>query len=144
MNGLHVSFRVGNADYAVSAAQVLHLDSYDHATRVPGVPDYVAGLVQVRGRVVPVVDMRARFGLPPGEPTGERRVIVVQVGSRVAGLLADSAREVVQLDDSAFEPPPDVIAQQSNGFITAVATRDKRMFLLVDVPRVIGEELTHG
>lgn len=144
MNGLHVSFRVGNADYAVPAAQVLHLDSYEQATRVPGVPPYVAGLVQVRGRVVPVVDMRARFGLPPGEPTSDRRVIVVQIGARVAGLLVDSAREVVQLEESAFEAPPDLIAQQASGFITAVATRDKRMFLLIDVPRVIGEELIHG
>ena len=144
MNGLHVSFRVGNADYAVPASLVLHLDAYEQATRVPGVPAYVAGLVQVRGRVVPVVDLRARFGLPSGEATGDRRVIVVQVGSRVAGLLADSAREVVQLDENAFAPPPELIAQQANGFITAVATRDNRMFLLVDVPRVIGEELAHG
>lgn len=144
MNGLHVSFRVGNADYAVSAAQVLHLDAYEQATRVPGVPDYVAGLVQVRGRVVPVVDLRARFGLPAGEPSSDRRVIVVQIGSRVAGLLADSAREVIKLDEGAFEKPPELIAQQANGFITAVATRDNRMFLLVDVPRIIGEELIHG
>ena len=144
MNGLHVSFRVGNADYAVPAAQVLHLDAYEQATRIPGVPPYVAGLVQVRGRVVPVVDLRARFGLPAGEPTADRRVIVVQIGARVAGLLADSAREVIQLDEKAFEPPPELIAQQANGFITAVATRDNRMFLLVDVPRVIGEELSHG
>ena len=144
MNALHVSFRVGNADYAVPAEQVLHLESYEQATRVPGVPEYVAGIVQVRGRVVPVVDLRARFGLPAGEPTSDRRVIVVQIGQRVAGLLADSAREVIQLEDTAFEAPPELIARQANGFISAVATRDNRMFLLVDVPRVIGEELTHG
>ncbi len=144
MSALHVTFRVGNADYVVPAAQVLHLDVYEQATRVPGAPPYVAGLVQVRGRVVPVVDLRARFGLPATDDASGRRVIVVQVGSRVAGLLADSAREVLQLDPATFEEPPELIAHQAHGFVSAVATRDRRMFLLVDVPRVIGEELTHG
>src|SRR5512142_3491368 len=111
---LHVLFRVGDADYVISALDVVQMESFGGATRVPGTAPYVAGLVQVRGRVVPVVDLRARFGLPAAETTGDRRVIVVQVGARVAGLLADSAREVVQLDESAFEPPPELIAQQAN------------------------------
>jgi purine-binding chemotaxis protein CheW len=142
MTTLHVSFRVGTADYVLPAAQVLHLESYELATRVPGAPAYVAGLVQVRGRVVPVVDLRARFGLPPTEHTIDHRVIVVQVGARVAGLLVDSAREVLQLDATSFEKPPEMI--EGSGFVTAVATVTKRMFLLIDVPRVIGEELTHA
>jgi len=141
---LHVTFRVGAADYVMPAAQVLHLESFVTATHVPGAPPYVAGLVQVRGRVVPVVDLRARFGLPPVEHTIDHRVVVVQVGTRVAGLLVDSAREVLQLDDTSFEKPPEIIERQSAGFVTAVATVAKRLFLLIDVPRIIGEELTHG
>jgi purine-binding chemotaxis protein CheW len=144
MPELHVTFRVGAADYAMPASQVLHLETYDTATPVPGAPAYVSGIVQVRGRLVPVVDMRTRFGLPPTEPTIDRRVIVVQIGTRVAGLLVDSAREVLRIDAAAFEKPPDIIQQQSGGFVKAVATVTKRLFLLVDVPRVIGEELTHG
>ena len=162
---LHVTFRVGNATYALAAADVLHLESYDTATHVPGAPAYVAGLVQVRGRLVPVVDLRVRFGLPaiqaaPGTTTAttvgaaaadamaeamlNRRVVVVQLGTRVAGLLVDSAREVLKIEDAAFEEPPEIIAQQTAGFVKAVATIAKRMYLLVDVPRIIGEELSHG
>lgn len=141
---LHVTFRVGNADYAVPAADVLHLESFEQATHVPGVPAYVAGLVQTRGRLIPVVDLRVRFGLPPIEHSIDRRIVVVQVGTRVAGLLADSAREVVRLDEGAFENPPEILDHQTAGFVKAVATVMKRLFLLVDVPRVIGEELTHG
>jgi len=63
MTTLHVAFRVGTAEYVVPAATVLHLESFETATHVPGAPAYVAGLVQVRGRVVPVVDLRRRFGL---------------------------------------------------------------------------------
>jgi len=141
MASLHVTFRVGTADYAIPADQVLHLESFSSATHVPGAPPYVAGLVQVRGRVVPVVDLRARFGLPPIEHSLDRRVIVVQIGTRVAGLLVDSAREVMSLDAASFEKPPELIEQQASGFVTAIAAVTKRLFLIVDVPRVIGEEL---
>ncbi len=141
---LHVTFRVGTADYALRAADVLHLESFHSATHVPGAPAHVAGLVQVRGRVVPVVDLRTRFGLPPIERTIDHRVVVVQVGTRVAGLLVDSARQVLQLDETSFEKPPEIIERQGAGFVTAVATVSKQLFLLIDVPRIIGEELSNA
>ena len=141
---LHVTFRVGTADYALPASQVLHLESFERATHVPGAPPYVAGLVHVRGRVVPVVDLRSRFGLPAVPHVVDHRIVVVQIGARVAGLLVDSAREVLNIDDAAVEKPPDVIDDQTSGFVTGIATVAKRLFLLVDVPRIIGEELHHG
>jgi purine-binding chemotaxis protein CheW len=141
MSSLHVTFRVGTAEYAIPASQVLHLESFETATHVPGAPPYVAGLVQVRGRVVPVVDLRKRFGLPPTDRELAHRVVVVQLGTRVAGLLVDSAREVMQLDDASFREAPELIKQQANGFVTAIATVRDRMFLIVDVPRVIGQEV---
>jgi len=144
MTTLHVTFRVGTASYALPAAQVLHLESFEAATHVPGAPPYVAGLVQVRGRIVPVVDLRTRFGLPPIERTIDHRVVVVQVGARIAGLLVDSAREVLQLDETSFERPPGMIDHHGAGFVLAVATVARRLFLLIDVPRVIGAESAHG
>jgi len=141
---LHITFRVGTASYALPASQVLHLESFERATHVPGAPAYVAGLVHVRGRVVPVVDLRARFGLPAVPHEIDHRIVVVQVGTRVAGLLVDSAREVLNIDEAAFEKPPDVIEDQTSGFVTGIATVAKRMFLLVDLPRIVGEDLHHG
>ena len=141
---LHVTFRVGTASYALPADQVLHLESFETATHVPGAPPYVAGLVQVRGRLVPVVDLRARFGLPPIEHSLDNRVVVVQIGTRVAGLLVDSAREVVQIDEASYQKPPEIIEEQSSGFVRGVATAKQRLFLLVDVPRIIGEDPSHG
>lgn len=141
---LHVTFRVGTADYAIPAAQVLHLESFDTATPIPGSPSYVAGIVQVRGRLVPVVDLRARFGLAPIEHSIDHRVVVCQIGTRIAGLLVDSARDVIRIADDAFEKPPELVEHQAGGFIKGIATVTKRMFLLVDVPRIIGEELNHG
>src|SRR6202012_3859543 len=97
MSVLHVVFSVAGAEYVLSAEDVLQMESFEGATPVPGSLPYVAGVIQVRGRVVPVVDLRARFGLPPGESSIERRVVVGQVNDRTVGLLVDVAREVVKL-----------------------------------------------
>jgi purine-binding chemotaxis protein CheW len=98
----------------------------------------------VRGKLVPVVDLRTRFGLGPAERTLDNRVIVVKVRERVAGLLVDSAREVIKLDETSFEPPPELLDNQASGFVKAVATQAKRLLLVVDVPRLIGEETLHA
>jgi purine-binding chemotaxis protein CheW len=141
---LHVAFRVGSTEYVVSAEDVLHLESFTEATPVPGALPYVAGLVQVRGKLVPVIDLRARFGLPTLERTLDTRVIVVKVGTRVAGLLVDSARDVLRLDDTTFVPPPELVDHQATGFVKAVTTLARRVLLVVDVQRIIGEEPQHA
>ncbi|KYF60515.1 chemotaxis protein CheW [Sorangium cellulosum] len=144
MSGLHVVLKVADTEYAISAADVLHMESFSGATRVPGTRPYVGGLIQIRGRVVPVVDLRARFGLPTIEPTLDSRVIVVQSGGRTVGLLVDSAREVVNIAANELRPPPEVMTEESAGFVRAVAKLGKRLVMLVDVGKVIGEEQDHG
>jgi purine-binding chemotaxis protein CheW len=144
MNELHVVFKVGGAEYAMSAEQVLQMDSYSGATQVPGTPDYVAGIVQVRGRVVPVVDLRARFGLPAVEPSLDTRIVVGQEGTRSVALLVDSAREVLKLAPDQLEPPPRVIADEAKGFISKVARVGSRLVMVIDFQKVIGQESLHG
>jgi purine-binding chemotaxis protein CheW len=146
---LHVLFRVGDADYVISALDVVQMESFGGATRVPGTAPHVAGLIQVRGRVVPVVDLRARFGLPAAEPTLDTRVVVVRQGEREVGLLVDRAREVLQIAPEQFQPPPPVIAEQAAGFVQSVAQTNERLVLRVDYEKVIGreplvQEASHG
>lgn len=144
MSSLYVLFKVADAEYVLPAAEVLHMESFVCATRVPGAPAYVAGLVQIRRRVVPVVDLRLRFGLPAVEPTLDSRVVVVQSGERAVGLLADSAREVVNIAADQLRPPPELIAAQSAGYVTRVAQTGARLFMLIDVGKVVGEEVLNG
>lgn len=144
MSLLHVVFKVAGAEYAIPASEVLQMESFTGATPVPGAPAHVAGLVQVRGRVVPVVDARARFGLPPVQHTLDSRVVVGQLGSRTVGLLVDSAREVLKLAPDQLQPPPQLVAEQAQGFVKAVAQVGSRLVMLIDFPRVIGEEKVHG
>jgi purine-binding chemotaxis protein CheW len=144
VTSLYVLFRVGDSDYVLPAADVLQMESYEGATRVPGTAPYVVGLVQMRGRVVPVIDLRQRFGLPAIEATIDSRVVVVQHDGRTVGLLVDSAREVIHLDESALEEPPDVMTASGHRFVQSLARAGKRLVMLIDFERVVGEETIHG
>ncbi|MCP3139929.1 chemotaxis protein CheW [Pyxidicoccus xibeiensis] len=144
MSVLHVVFKVDGAEYALPAADVLQMESFTGATPVPGAPAHVAGLVQVRGRVIPVVDARTRFGLSPGQHTLDSRVVVGQLGDRTVGLLVDSAREVLKLDPAQVRPPPPLVVEGARGFVKAVAQVGPRLVMLIDFPRVIGEETPDG
>lgn len=144
MSALHVLFKVAGSEYVLPAADVLQMETFAGATPVPGTPPYVAGLVQIRGRVVPVVDLRARFGLPSAELVLDTRVVVVQQGERAVGLIVDTAREVVSIKPEMFRPPPEIIAEQAAGFVKAVAQIGGRLVMLIDCDRVIGEGKLHG
>ena len=144
MSALHVVFTVAGNHYVLAASDVLHMESFSGATVVPGAAAYVAGLVQIRGAVIPVVDVRVRFGLPTVERALENRVVVVQSGTRAVGLLVDSARDVVKLAPEQFRPPPEMVARQAAGFVKAVVQSGPRLLLLMDFHKVIGEDALHG
>lgn len=144
MSVLHVVFKVDGAEYALPASDVVQMESFTGATPVPGAPPHVAGLMQVRGRVIPVVDARKRFGLEPLERTLDSRVVVGQLGARTVGLLVDSAREVLKLDPKQVQPPPPMVVEQARGFVKAVAQVGPRLVMLIDFPRVVGEETADG
>jgi purine-binding chemotaxis protein CheW len=144
MSVLHVVFKVGGSEYALPAAEVLQMESYAGATAVPGVAGHVAGIVQVRGKVVPVVDLRLRFGLPAGERTLDSRLVVGQRGTRPVALLVDSAREVLKLEPDQIEPTPRTVSDDASGFVKGVARVGTRLVMLIDFDKVIGEDVDHG
>ncbi len=140
---LHVLFRVGDAEYVVPAADVLQMETFAGATPVPDAAPYVAGLVQLRGRVIPVIDLRARFGLPPAPRTLESRVVVVNRGARAIGLLVDSARDVLRLDADAVQPLADPLIDAGNRFVKGVVP-GSRLLMVIDLDEVVGQESAHG
>ena len=144
MKALYVLFSVGGTEYVLPAGEVIQMESYAGATPVPGAAPFVAGLVQVRGKVVPVVDLRLRFGLPPAEPSLDSRIVVVQIQERTVGLLVDSAREVIQLGFEDLESPPELIGVGGGGFISSVARAGERLVMVIDPCKVVGQEQLHG
>jgi len=145
---LYVVFKVEEGEYVLQASDVLQMESFGGATKVPGTPPYVAGLIHIRGRVVPVVDLRLRFGLPRVEPTMDSRVIVVQSGERTVGLLVDSAREIMKIPQEALHAPPEWMGGDGAGFVKSVAQverrpGEKRLVMLVNFAKIIGQEGIH-
>lgn len=138
---LHVLFKVDETLYALPASVVLQMESYTGATVVPGAPEFVAGIIQLRGRVVPVVDLRARFGLPPKERTLETRVVVGEQHDRTVALVVDSAREVVRMAPAQLKPPPRLVDDGARGFVKFVVQLGDRTVMVLDFAKVIGEEL---
>lgn len=144
MSELHVLCKIADAEYVLPAADVLQMESFTGATRVPGAAEQVAGLVQIRGRVVPVLDMRVVFGLPTISPTIDSRVVVMKRGDRTVGLLVDYAREVLKIPAGDFQPPPPVVTQQTDSLVKAVVQAGNRLLMLIDFTKVIGEEHEHA
>ncbi len=145
-DALHVVFRVGAAEYALAASQVVQMESFVGATPVPGVPSWVIGLMQVRGRVVPVLDLRARFGVAAVSDAddGDARVIIASSGDRVVGLRVDRAREVLVVPAGAIQPVPPALEHTSAGFIRAIAQVGPRLLFIVNLARILGEEPSNG
>jgi purine-binding chemotaxis protein CheW len=141
--GLFVVFRIGAAEYALSATQVLQLEPFSGVTTVPGTLRHVTGIVQVRSRIVPVIDLRLLFDLPEAETTLDTRIIVVELNERTVGLRVDSSREVARLTQDQFHATPAVVAEQSRGFVLGVARVGARLLMLLDLAKVLGEEKLH-
>jgi purine-binding chemotaxis protein CheW len=137
---LHVVFKVGKGEYLLATETVVQIESYTGATLVPGASAFVAGIVQIRGRVVPVIDMRRRFGELAAEPTLDSRIVVGQRGERLVGLLVDSSREVLKVRPGDLKPPPRLLEDEAAGFVKAVAQLGPRLLMLIDFAKVIGEE----
>lgn len=137
---LYVLFVVDGTTFALPASMVLQMETYSGATAVPGAPPWVAGIVQLRGRVIPVIDLRERFGLGKTARTIDTRVVVGEHEGRTVALVADSAREVARIMRSQLKPPPRLVDLGARGFISAVVQLGERTVMVLDFAKVIGEE----
>jgi len=137
----YLSFRLGDSHYGVSILQVKEILQYDTVTRVPSVPPSVRGVINLRGAVVPVLDLAVKFGLPPMPVTKRTCVLIVEAsleGERlVMGVLADAVKEVLDLGSDDIEPPPTFGTDVKLEFITGMAKEGKGFVLLLDLDRVI-------
>lgn len=135
--GSYVLLELAGAFYGVRSADVQQLDMVGSITPVPNAPAYVSGVVSVRGEVIPVVDLRVRFGFPPVEPGPRSRLLVVRNGGRTVALLVDTARSFAHIDDSSIEPPPRAVGNLSGRYLRGLASRDDRIILILDIAALL-------
>jgi purine-binding chemotaxis protein CheW len=133
----YILFSVAGTTYGARSRQVRHIEMVDDVTPVPNAPPHVEGVVFSRGQVVPVVNLRVRFGFERGARDIRSRLLVVEGAGRVVGLLADSAREFMTIPDNAVRPPGASLTGLSGNYIAGVATIGDRIVLIVDLDDVI-------
>ncbi|GLO61533.1 chemotaxis protein CheW [Vibrio sp. MACH09] len=135
-----VTFQLEEETYGINVMQVREVLRYSEIAPVPGAPDYVLGIINLRGNVVTVIDTRSRFGLIPGEITDNTRIIVIESERQVIGILVDSVAEVVYLRSSEIDTTPSVGTDESAKFIQGVSNRDGKLLILVDLNKLLSDE----
>jgi len=137
-----VSFHIEEEEFAIDILNIQGINRMMNITRVPNTPAFVEGIINLRGQVIPVVNLRKRLGFPPKEPDKATRIIVVEIGKRVIGFIVDSVNEVLRISSSITEPPPPMVAGIDSEYITAVGKLEDRLLILLDLEKVLsGDEL---
>lgn len=133
-----VTFFLGDEEYAVEIAGVQEIIRMTEITRVPRAPDFVEGVCNLRGRIVPVLDLRKRFGLEPVPHGRKTRIIIVKMATRTVGLLVDAVAEVLRMPRQAIDPPPDlVVAGVDSTYVRGVGKLEHRLIILLDLERIL-------
>jgi purine-binding chemotaxis protein CheW len=132
-----VSFNIGEEEFGVDILRVQEINRMTHVTRVPNAPDYVVGVINLRGKVIPIIDLRLRLGLPRKNYEKDTRIVVVEIDSKVLGFIVDSVNEVIRINKSIAEPPPPMVSGIESDFITAIGKLQDRLLILLDLHKVI-------
>ncbi|ASA54929.1 MULTISPECIES: chemotaxis protein CheW [Vibrio] len=135
-----VTFQLEEETYGINVMQVREVLRYTEIAPVPGAPDYVLGIINLRGNVVTVIDTRSRFGLIDGEVTDNTRIIVIESERQVIGILVDSVAEVVYLRTSEIDTTPSVGTDESSKFIQGVSNREGKLLILVDLNKLLNDD----
>lgn len=135
-----VTFQLAEETYGINVMQVQEVLRYSEIAPVPGAPDYVIGIINLRGNVVTVIDTRARFGLSSAEVSDSTRIVIIESDQQVIGILVDSVAEVVYLRSSDIDSAPNVGTEESARFIQGVSNRDNELLILVDLNKLLTDE----
>lgn len=135
-----VTFKLQEETYGINVMQVQEVLRYTEIAPVPGSPDYVLGIINLRGNVVTVIDTRSRFGLEPADVTDNSRIVIIEADKQVIGILVDSVAEVVYLKASEIDTAPNVGTDESARFIQGVSNREGELLILVDLNKLLSDE----
>lgn len=132
-----ITFKVGKEEFSVSIFDVQEIIRMCEITSIPNSPPFVEGVINLRGKVIPVINSRKRFGLPLIENTDASRIIVVDSDGKIVGLIVDSVTEVLQLDRSTIEPPPDIVGGVDSNYIDGVGKYDDKIIILLNLVKLL-------
>src|SRR6516162_10617556 len=132
-----VGFRIGNETYGVRIASVREIVRVPEITTVPNAPDMIEGVINLRGRIIPVMDLRKRFGNSAIQHDKKNRILVVELDNKLLGLIVNSASEVLKIPPSEIEAPGSVFADGESGYVTGVGKLRGRLIILLDIGKLL-------
>ena len=135
--GEYLSFTLGREEYGIEILKVQEIRGYEEPTRLANAPAFIKGVVNLRGNIVPIVDMRIKFNLENAEYNQFTVVIILNVAARVVGMVVDSVSDVIRLAPDHVRPAPDFSSTFDTQYITGLGTVDERMLILVDIERLM-------
>lgn len=132
-----LTFTLGVEEYAIDILQVQEIRGYAHPTTIANAPEFIKGVINLRGTIVPIVDLRMRFGVGRVEYTPFTVVIILNIGRRVVGIVVDTVSDVVTLDQAQIRPAPEFAATVDTRYIVGLGTLDDRMLIVMDIERLM-------
>ena len=132
-----ISFRIGTQEFCVDIMAVREIRGWTSATPIPHSPNYVRGVINLRGAVLPIVDLAARLGFGVPEPSARSVIIVAHIGNRTVGLLVDAVSDILTVSDDLVQPTPDVTCDTVKAFVKGILAVDDRLISLVSLDRVL-------
>lgn len=135
-----VGFRLDNEDYAIAITKIQEIILMKPITRIPQVPDFIEGLINLRGSVIPIVNLRKRFGLPPRDLDDETRTIVVNIQDKTVGCIVDAVTQVMRINRDQIQPAPLSVLAISHQYIAGLARLDDRLLIILDIDRLFDEQ----
>ena len=135
-----VGFYLGREEFAIDIQKVQEINRMVEITRVPRTPEFVEGVMNLRGKVVPVINLRKRLDFPEKEDDKRTRIVVVEIQGRILGLVVDAMSEVLRIPAGTIGPPPKIMDEMDTDFIMGVGKLEDRLLILLDLDRIISQE----
>lgn len=135
-----VIFELGTEHFGIDIESVEGINKILDITKVPQAPACVEGVANLRGQIIPVVDLHRRFGMPSAALTNDSRIVVANLGAAKIGMIVSAVSEVLTIDDSTIEPPPSMVSNVNSTYITGIANIDKHLVILLDLAKVLSIE----
>lgn len=135
-----VSFNIGEEEFGVNILKVQEINKLVQITKVPNAPVFVEGVINLRGKVIPIIDLRTRLGMEKKDHDKNTRIIVVEIEKRTIGFVVDSVSEVLRIPKGITEPPPELVAGIEADYITAVAKLENRLLIMLDLDRILTKD----
>src|SRR6218665_1433528 len=131
-----IAFRIGDQEFCVNVMAVREIRGWTPATAMPHSPSYMLGVINLRGAVLPIIDLSARLGMRPTEPTVRHVIIVAQVRDKIVGLLVEGVSDILSVNDDNIQPTPDITSDFERAYARGVLAIDKRMICLIELEAI--------